>query len=623
MLQNHSRDLSGLAVSPQQKISHLDLKPENIMLDVDMEAKITDFGLSRFLDQGQSKIFTQHICGTLRYIAPEVIDKRELSLKSDIYALGIIIIELLTGISMISLENWDESLDLLNCPGAEMCNQIAHNCTDTNKDNRPTIHEVIRDLDSIIPKSFTNQVTSTVFPGTELLDVYPGELRFLFVPNGVEMSCHLSITNKTDGEVYSAITPKDLDIYEDGNEYCLLPMSTTVVTVRMKAVKELPLDMVEWEIVMFTTCRDAQAISEHMPTSSDDEDMPVEDVMKELQELFGGDLHRAVLKALVIFVHDDLMEAHTTLGRENKYIRNNGMDVHPTWPWIVVVTHHMVYIWNWQTNEEVGHYKSHMGRVRYSVAKFIAQEQWVVIGDSDGSILVHTCPTMDLVKEFNAHGDCVSLLAVHPTRPFLLSCCNSPLSLKLWDWNRDWSCTRIFDVRSPLREVMFNPKHISTFATHEDGGVIKTWRIGHPSPVAKMHKLDGKPLWPINCFTYSGDQHFIATILGKTTYILDLQKEECVHTLYSSETEDRIYTNHHISASGESIFVVACHPTRPVLVTASQNGSIRVLDSTTYRLKKAYDNLGKNPIHVGFTGSSRLVIGYRNGTISVIDMDLE
>jgi len=60
----------GLRYLHDKKINHLDLKPENIMLDAHMEAKITDFGLSRFLDQGQSRIITQNIRGTLRYIAP-------------------------------------------------------------------------------------------------------------------------------------------------------------------------------------------------------------------------------------------------------------------------------------------------------------------------------------------------------------------------------------------------------------------------------------------------------------------------------------------------------------------------------------------------------------------------
>jgi serine/threonine protein kinase len=92
----------GLKSIHEKQINHLYLKPENIMLDAHMEAKITDFGLSRFLDQGQSRIITQQIRGTVRYIAPEVIVNYELSLKADMYALGIIIIELLTGISKIS-----------------------------------------------------------------------------------------------------------------------------------------------------------------------------------------------------------------------------------------------------------------------------------------------------------------------------------------------------------------------------------------------------------------------------------------------------------------------------------------------------------------------------------------
>ena len=55
----------GLHFLHDKLINHLDMKPENIMLDTHMKPKITDFGLSRLLDQGQSKMITQHLVGTL------------------------------------------------------------------------------------------------------------------------------------------------------------------------------------------------------------------------------------------------------------------------------------------------------------------------------------------------------------------------------------------------------------------------------------------------------------------------------------------------------------------------------------------------------------------------------
>lgn len=75
----------GLHYLHKQRINHLDLKPENILLDAEMEPKITDFGLSRFFDVGQSRQFTKNIHGTPGWMAPEIINNGEMSFKSDIY----------------------------------------------------------------------------------------------------------------------------------------------------------------------------------------------------------------------------------------------------------------------------------------------------------------------------------------------------------------------------------------------------------------------------------------------------------------------------------------------------------------------------------------------------------
>ena len=72
-----------------------DLKPENILMDKDGHIKITDFGLSKILDDMNEKVFT--LCGTPQYIAPEVIYKRGYDKGIDWWSLGCILFEFLTG----------------------------------------------------------------------------------------------------------------------------------------------------------------------------------------------------------------------------------------------------------------------------------------------------------------------------------------------------------------------------------------------------------------------------------------------------------------------------------------------------------------------------------------------
>ncbi|TVU25874.1 hypothetical protein EJB05_28389 [Eragrostis curvula] len=87
----------GLCFLHKIPIVHMDLKPENILLDDNMVPKIADFGLSRLFGQDQTRQRTQNVVGSYGYIAPEYLYRGEISTQSDIYSLGLMIIEITTG----------------------------------------------------------------------------------------------------------------------------------------------------------------------------------------------------------------------------------------------------------------------------------------------------------------------------------------------------------------------------------------------------------------------------------------------------------------------------------------------------------------------------------------------
>ena len=85
---------AGLAAAHTQGVLHRDLKPANIMIDGRGQILITDFGLAGLADQMRGVEVRN---GTPAYMAPEQLTGREVSAKSDIYALGLVLYEIFTG----------------------------------------------------------------------------------------------------------------------------------------------------------------------------------------------------------------------------------------------------------------------------------------------------------------------------------------------------------------------------------------------------------------------------------------------------------------------------------------------------------------------------------------------
>jgi eukaryotic-like serine/threonine-protein kinase len=87
----------GLSFAHRSGLVHRDVKPQNVLLNGDGQAKVTDFGIARSLDVQRGMTQTGTVLGTSDYIAPEQAQGKHVDEQTDIYSLGVVLYELLTG----------------------------------------------------------------------------------------------------------------------------------------------------------------------------------------------------------------------------------------------------------------------------------------------------------------------------------------------------------------------------------------------------------------------------------------------------------------------------------------------------------------------------------------------
>src|SRR5579884_700673 len=95
-----------LSFAHRHGLVHRDVKPQNVLLNGDGRAKVTDFGIARSLDVQHGVTQTGTVLGTSEYIAPEQAQGRSVDEQTDVYSLGVVLYELLSGSVPFAGENF-------------------------------------------------------------------------------------------------------------------------------------------------------------------------------------------------------------------------------------------------------------------------------------------------------------------------------------------------------------------------------------------------------------------------------------------------------------------------------------------------------------------------------------
>ncbi|XP_071682603.1 receptor like protein kinase S.2 isoform X1 [Lolium perenne] len=621
-------------------IVHTNLTPKNILLDNNMRPKIAGFGVSRLFDEGLQRS-TWDVVGELQYIAPEYLQKGEISSRADMYNLGVLILEIATGekISPQNEENlysatlyadnvrqnWTDDDISWNYPSLETCCiddiktciMIGLMCVEMNPRRRPCIVDIV---DKLRYTTSVGAMPNMISGCISFLRVQPRRLCFPCVPKRLNSSS-LYLTNSTKYRIAFSLQTDNPRRYHTMLPFCgIVPSKCSyTLTVTMREQKKRALSNNEEFLTLQSSIMPAQDLKNVTPDS-------VAVFFEEVRIM--GDHEVQEVKIPVVCNPPDVTAPDqvpvacnppdkaapdqsirsaaivTEIIATQNYRQVLSIHVHSTEPWILTTNNRgNVSIWNYHTKTTVNSFEVNNADEPVYSAKFIEREKWLVVGGSDGYIYVYSYESYDTmeVECFKAHdGYHITSLAVEPTHSLVLST-SADHMIKLWTWEKGWECIQTFlGHYNKVTQVMFDPRDSNRFVSASLDRTVKIWGIDSATCNITLHgHTDG--VLCLQYFSSDNQQFLMAGSSDGAAKIWDLATE-CPVSI--------------IEGDGNQLNALCLHPELPLVITGLQDGTIQIRKSTStaYRLENITGfNLGAVKALEYINGPRRIVVGCDQG----------
>ena len=179
----------GLTAAHARKLVHRDVKPQNVLIDPDGRAKVTDFGIARSLES-KGLTATGRVLGTTDYVSPEQAMGEDVDERSDVYSLGVVLYEMLTGDVPfqaetqvgVAMKHVNEPMPDVQVKRPEVSAAVAsvvdRATTKDPRDRYSTVAEMVRDLEQTLEVEAARR-GGTSGEATSVLDSVPKSRRRL------------------------------------------------------------------------------------------------------------------------------------------------------------------------------------------------------------------------------------------------------------------------------------------------------------------------------------------------------------------------------------------------------------------------------------------------------------